>query len=134
MQTFTKDQEDWLKELESGNYEQAEGVLCDGTGFCCLGVACEFLGTYKQEVDERVYYGVNPEEGEAPEEVYMKLDLYDGCGSLNKDRLPEEVFEKLDEFDIHSLAEMNDSGQYTFRDIAAFIRKFPESVFKPTVT
>lgn len=35
--------EDWPTALESGEFQQAKGVLFDGEGYCCLGVACELL-------------------------------------------------------------------------------------------
>lgn len=28
----------WLKALRSGKYKQTKGTLCDGKGYCCLGV------------------------------------------------------------------------------------------------
>lgn len=31
----------WLAALRSGEYKQATGVLNNGNGFCCLGVACD---------------------------------------------------------------------------------------------
>lgn len=34
----------WLAALRSGKYEQAKGYLYNGTGYCCLGVACVVAG------------------------------------------------------------------------------------------
>ncbi len=31
----------WIAALRSGEYQQASGQLCSGTGFCCLGVLSE---------------------------------------------------------------------------------------------
>jgi len=31
----------WLEALRSGEYKQAQGLLTDGEGFCCLGVLCD---------------------------------------------------------------------------------------------
>lgn len=52
--------EKWIQALESGEYQQTRGVLHDGVGYCCLGVACKVLG-YEPAVDEfgdhRYYFG-----------------------------------------------------------------------------
>lgn len=31
----------WARALKSGQYAQVQEVLTDGSGYCCLGVACE---------------------------------------------------------------------------------------------
>jgi hypothetical protein len=33
--------EKWVKALRTGEYKQGQGLLFDGEGHCCLGVACE---------------------------------------------------------------------------------------------
>jgi len=36
----------WLRNLRSGEFDQAPGMLRDADGYCCLGVACvQFAGT-----------------------------------------------------------------------------------------
>lgn len=35
----------WLKALRSGKFNQKQGLLKIGNGFCCLGVLCEVTGT-----------------------------------------------------------------------------------------
>jgi hypothetical protein len=39
----------WLKALRSRKYEQAQGFLRLGKGYCCLGVLCEI---YRQQTGE----------------------------------------------------------------------------------
>lgn len=34
----------WVDALRSGEYKQCYGVLSDGEGYCCLGVACKISG------------------------------------------------------------------------------------------
>lgn len=34
----------WISALRSGDYPQADKVLCDGVGYCCLGVLAEVRG------------------------------------------------------------------------------------------
>lgn len=31
----------WVDALRSGKYPQTQSTLCDGTGYCCLGVLCD---------------------------------------------------------------------------------------------
>jgi hypothetical protein len=39
----------WVKALRSGDYEQTTGDLRNGTGFCCLGVACDLYANTEGE-------------------------------------------------------------------------------------
>jgi len=34
---------EWVEALRSGKYQQATGVLCNGVGYCCLGVLCDIV-------------------------------------------------------------------------------------------
>lgn len=34
---------EWVAALRSGKYEQTNGALKDGGGFCCLGVLCDVV-------------------------------------------------------------------------------------------
>lgn len=36
--------EEWAQALESGEYAQAQGELCDGEAYCCLGVLAKMRG------------------------------------------------------------------------------------------
>lgn len=36
----------WADALESGEYEQTKYCLRNGTGYCCLGVACDISGVH----------------------------------------------------------------------------------------
>jgi hypothetical protein len=36
-----------VEALESGNYKQTTGTLCNGESFCCLGVATDLYGKEK---------------------------------------------------------------------------------------
>jgi len=50
---------DWIERLRSGEYNQTRETLCDGTGYCCLGVAVEGVLGYEwqhvEETDNPVY-------------------------------------------------------------------------------
>jgi len=110
---FNKWQKKWLEALESGEYVQTTGALCDGNGFCCLGVACDVLGleAEKQPSGMWLYDGHT---GCAPQSVVKNLNLIDDQGQT---RDPGKT-----------LVDMNDGGQ-SFAEIAAFIRANPEKVF-----
>ena len=43
----------WVAALRGGKYEQAEGALRAGSGFCCLGVLCDISkqGEWRQGDD-----------------------------------------------------------------------------------
>lgn len=40
----TEHTQKWLDALRSGEYEQTMGVLSDGVGYCCIGVAGHVTG------------------------------------------------------------------------------------------
>lgn len=42
----------WIDALESGEYQQAQTVLHDGTGYCCLGVLCRVAGATFRKANE----------------------------------------------------------------------------------
>ena len=118
--TLTEEQEKWLAALESGEYEQAKGCLVHHDGidrFCCLGVACTILGVQRKGVeflDPESNIGYNLT---LPPTTTHQLGLYDDDGAF------------CDGQEFESLASMNDSGRFNFKQIAAFIRANPEMVF-----
>lgn len=134
--SFTKEQKMWLKDLETTKAKQTDGCLTRidekqrVIGHCCLGRACV---VFRQPIAERegeyVFYKnfttdkteLNPEEELLPSNLVSKLKLHSDSGKLSH---------AIDEHDYESLAEMNDSGSFTFKQIAKFIRKHPRAVFK----
>lgn len=72
----------WVEGLRSGEYNQAEGVLCalddeDRIAHCCLGVACE---VYQIHEGDPLYIDEDKENG-------IEVRSYDGATLT----LPEEV-------------------------------------------
>ena len=57
----------------------------------------------------------------APKDVVEALKLNCKAGSFSEDNLSH---------DYESLVALNDDGEFTFKDIAGFIRENPELVFK----
>lgn len=109
---------DWIEALQSGDYEQGQGSLCqragDGEGtvkrrYCCLGVLCDLVDSESWE-DMEYYSRWGPE-----------ADIYMPSGNLH-----EEL--GLDWGDFSTLANMNDDGK-SFEEIAAWLKeKFNEQV------
>lgn len=119
---FNKWQEMWLEALESGEYAQSRGCLCDGEGFCCLGLACDVFGMTGVE-DSNGCYLFDDQEFEAPSSVVKKLRLRDRIGSTRGFiKFSTKVW-------TDNLAHANDMGA-TFKQIARAIRKNPENFFR----
>jgi hypothetical protein len=110
---MTEFQEKWLTALESGAYAQTHAQLgrTDGvtTAYCCLGVAACLLDITIEETTENYA------------KVANALELHDPAGMIVKDDPVAHT---------ETLTLMNDSGRYSFADIAAFCRANPEKVFK----
>lgn len=76
----------WTAALRSGEYEQAWQALCDGEGYCCLGVLCELARLadvnvpleYEEDEDEEISgewrYDGNAEYLPEPVKVWAGLD------------------------------------------------------------
>jgi len=85
--------EKWIAELRSGKHEQIKGMLCDGAGFCCLGIADSIVAG-----NEKSDWGTIPQYSEGvPKEII-------GDNTLTA-----------------KLTSMNDEGNKTFPEIADWI-------------
>lgn len=135
---FNEDQEAWLHDLETTDAPQAMGKLhIADKGFCCLGRACVLLhDKYNLRRKEVVDGGANEvsfmyadaEERLAsdwrgsvlPNSIATALKLRTVGGHL-KERFSERQFSML--------TEMNDRGNWTFKEIAKYCRDNPSNVF-----
>lgn len=115
----------WVDALRSGEYEQARGTLCivygEKSSYCCLGVLCELA--FKEGVVKHVAY----REWQGVENNYVQEKTYDGsagalpynvrvwAGSIQPSPC---IFSRYT-----TVAELNDSGDYTFSEIANLIEK-----------
>ena len=97
----------WVKALRSGKYQQAKERLHDGTGYCCLGVAC-------------VVNGFRPKVG------LMGYTEFCGSSQVLKGRAKAAVGladpEGLHGEDKIELTTLNDEGA-SFKEIATIINK-----------
>jgi hypothetical protein len=118
---FTELQEKWLQALESGEYEQTQDELCQGGKYCCLGVATHVFNPDHQALKDNGWFRKSDPRNAtktAPPDVRDALKLTDEHGTF------------LAEFEYcESLVAMNDSSEFTFKDIAKFIRENPDAVF-----
>jgi len=96
---------EWVAALRSGKYQQTQGTLTDGVGFCCLGVACDVLNSDGWQREENV--------------IFYSYSGYEAAQSL-----PPSVREQLEisiDLELH-LIKMNDNGK-TFSEIADYIEE-----------
>lgn len=97
--------EKWIAALRSEEYAQINGYLCNGEGYCCLGVACAILGADSNRMESNEM--INPD--------YYSLE------QLNiLDNFPEELME-TNLMDV--LIMMNDIKNKTFIQIADWIEE-----------
>lgn len=119
----------WLTALRSGEYRQGEECLFSpqDTSYCCLGVLCDVSGV--GQWDDRAYYVVEDDASGHLLPGNMALDIFgtmegvpNGYDALvdyaNQDgTLP---FKNRDGY-TESLTGLNDSGDFTFNQIADVI-------------
>jgi len=114
----------WADALVSRKYKQIGNRLRDAdNGRCCLGVACDVSGLADWTKTGK-YLG-DAELLPKPVQDYYGLTDAVGEGVL------EKASPLLHESD-GGLAELNDSGKYTFGKIAKIIRKFAEIKYGPS--
>lgn len=113
---------EWLKALRSGEYEQIAGILkgrdakTGKVGYCCLGVLCDV---------------VDPEGFEDEREGVFRHRSYDGLPGEFVDLKAGNDYKTIvipalpeDQRDFYELTELNDSGDFTFDQIADLIEYF----------
>ena len=114
----------WLAALRSGDYLQARGFLRSARGYCCLGVLCEIA--VQEGVTTRVTRGEGAESyyGEDFFSTVLPEQVSDWAGGLSSSgALPGEA--TIDgSFSGNTLADLNDSGRYTFEQIADVIEEY----------
>lgn len=122
---YTELQEKCLRDLETTEEPQASCWLMvkeEGSekfGFCCLGRFCIVAELPKSLGSSGRYYsfGADGATGGLPSDLAKELKL-DGLGGFKRGFIG-----------FSSLAGMNDSRQFSFKDIAAYIRHDPWNVF-----
>lgn len=140
---FTDLQLKWLEALESGEYRQTKQNLCHDRAFCCLGVATSIHDPghyaisgngwrhedYEDELDmsKDVVMSEYGEDGAtAPPDVVDALGI---SGSTGNFRFGSTFHIEGNPYRMESLVALNDKAEWTFPEIAAFIREKPWLVF-----
>ncbi len=135
MKKLNKYQKKWLKALRSGKYKRGTNYLTgvDTKGklrHCCLGVACRIFPKIVEctGIDEfnNCYYGVNRRDTILPEELQELLGV-DDMGAFNT------KIRKGGNYTF-TLAGLNDSNKFSFKQIADIIEKkiLSDDFKKPT--
>jgi len=118
---LTEVQKKWVAALRSGKYKQVKRHLKSNNGFCCLGVLCDLYGKEKEilwEGEEKEMF--LHKSTTLPEEVYVWAGLRGNEGDIKN---PEKGEGQL-------LTVMNDDKGMSFKQIADFIDRNRERVFK----
>jgi hypothetical protein len=128
MYEFNNFQKRWLAALRSGRYEQGKGFLQKGNQYCCLGVACDIFAdrfdiSKIKDGDITLY---NHSRQRLPPQLIAALGLRDAIGMFSG---PIQYGDCV----LQALAGMNDSGKFTFAEIADFIEQHPTTVFNPSI-
>jgi hypothetical protein len=115
---LNKNARKWVEALRSGKFKQSRFVLRNEEGFCCLGVACEVAvreGVIPEARAGKDRYDYDNEISSLPERVQNWLGL----------RTPYGYAEGY-----QSLESLNDSGEYSFEQIANVIESKPKGLFR----
>lgn len=133
---LSKAQKQWLNDLESGEYEQCHNRLTDGTGYCCLGVGALVAIEHgaKIKVSDRKF---NNTETVMPRAGVETLRLHSREGRIRLEKIKSEKKRAVAKESLGpmlcenpTLTDLNDLLCWSFKEIAAFIRKYPEAVFE----
>jgi hypothetical protein len=115
----------WIDSLRSGKYDQTQGKLYSGDGFCCLGVLCDI---YAKEVGDKSCVKKDPSKTIDDDKWnYWYFDDQSEClpecvkdwAELNEDD-PVVINPVVGEDYVTTLAYLNDGGA-TFEDLAEMI-------------
>lgn len=111
--------ERWVKALRSGKYKQGKGSLrridssTKEVTYCCLGVlSCLYLDEHPERNNNLILKG-----------EYLSFEVIKWAGLENKNKNPVYLPTDEDVFCLMSLSALNDSGDYSFSDIADVIEK-----------
>lgn len=101
---------DWIAALRSGEYQQGHASMRVewNNSYCCLGVACAVAG-----IDLSKFRATD-----------LQRSTFSFLTTEQRNQL-EQMIGITDQETYFKLSSMNDSGQYTFADIADYIEKLP---------
>lgn len=130
---LTVKQKHWLKEIPK--YKQAQGMLCDGKGFCCLGVYAhtQVEEPWELDIDGHYFYVTN-------DSIFSNGGILDSRDTAALG-LKEEYGSFLDNNNTRTrlrfkgimyeaLTDLNDSGLISPKEMAAFIKVNAKYIFR----
>ena len=120
----------WIEDLKTTTEPQTRVYLFrkiarspeDKRGFCCLGRICVLENVPDSQVKDQVAK-FNGSSTLLPPDLVAKYKLRSGLGGF------KHSVEGNNDQRYVDLADMNDSGKYTFKQIAEYIEQNPENVF-----
>lgn len=132
----------WLEALESGKLLQTTSVLHrkspkGNPSFCCLGVACSIfqpeLKMPKVLNSTLFEYGEDADAYSLPEELarYLGFTAANTSGVLSRGVPVIKTYEDgtVSKYRAYSLVTLNDTCGYTFKEIAAVVKKYPHKLW-----
>lgn len=128
----------WTEMLRSGQYKQIKEHLCDGNGYCVLGMLCEaFLSVFpnrikvgKDESGRKTYDG---ETFVLPAKIVEELGLQDKDGKFFSNHFQRLLERGVDSHSATievSLATLNDYTKLSFSDFASIIEDKRNKIFR----
>lgn len=129
-----------VSDLRSGRFKQAEGFLCTGEGYCCLGVGAERVNRLVVSDDDHgdhvrkvtVEHAFDDQLDRVTVEIY---GLRGNFGEVDQDVLTDaqidEINDRLGDYGacVDQLAGMNDAG-VPFTILADLLEAYPQAWFK----
>ena len=140
----------WIAALRSGEYKQVQAYLHTQAGYCCLGVLCDVISKefdlgrswipsgnndyfiFKTEVDENYQMlphsvsrvaGMNNPISRITGDMLRELFPGKSVPAPQYSQYPDSLGKP-----VYSLAALNDSGLYSFEDIAKIIETYWEQL------
>ena len=104
----------WIEALRSGEYKQGHNALRTGSGYCCLGVACEVYRREHLNGPHWFCHYFDHRDDELPKRVQHWLGLSSPRGEHPKGP---------------SLITLNDRRRLSFSEIADYIESEPPGLF-----
>jgi len=114
----------WVDALRSGEYEQAQSKLFDGSNYCCLGVLCDLYSKehdddwehrFSQFSNHDLWYYDN--QAEVLPEVVM-----DWAGLKVNNPKVNVIDPESEDTVVENIAGLNDSG-YNFKELSNYIEE-----------
>jgi hypothetical protein len=105
----------WVDALRSGEYQQCQQRLADGSGFCCLGVACDLA--LRAGIIDRY----DPSDGSL--EFYRPVRQFFGLAQVDGEYWSPDLGSYT------TLIAANDTCGMNFVEIAEIIDSRPEGLF-----